>query len=66
MKKWLPWIIVAVFAAWILSSLRVPADKQWAYRQFGRLPVIANGRVYELHELINGPSAAPLTVPAGQ
>ena len=28
--------------------------------------VIANGRVYELHELINGPSAAPLTVPAGQ
>src|SRR6266849_5748775 len=28
--------------------------------------VIANGRVYELHELINGPSSAPLTVPAGQ
>jgi len=28
--------------------------------------VIANGRVYELHELINGPSSAPLTVPAGR
>ena len=44
MKKWLPWIIVAVFAAWLVGSLRMPPDKEWAYRQFGRLPIIANGR----------------------
>jgi len=28
--------------------------------------VIANGRLYELHELVNGPSSSPLTVPAGR
>lgn len=45
MKKWLPWIIVVVFAAWIASSLRMPPDKEWAYGEFGRLPVISEGRV---------------------
>ena len=33
MKKWLPWIIVAVFAAWVLGSLRMPPDKDWAYQR---------------------------------
>jgi ABC-type transport system involved in cytochrome c biogenesis permease subunit len=45
MKKWLPWIIVAVFAAWVAGSLRMPPDKTWAYNEFGRLPVIYEGRV---------------------
>lgn len=45
MKKWLPWIVVAVFAAWIAGSMRIPRDKVWDYNAFGRLPVIAEGRV---------------------
>jgi ABC-type transport system involved in cytochrome c biogenesis permease subunit len=51
MKRWLPWIITAVFAAWILGSLRVPAEKDFAYRQFGRLPIIANGRTQPIDSL---------------
>lgn len=45
MKKWLPWIIVVVFAAWVAGSLHMPPDKDWAYGEFGRLPVISEGRV---------------------
>jgi ABC-type transport system involved in cytochrome c biogenesis permease subunit len=51
MKKWLPWIVVAVFAGWLIGSLRMPAEKGWAYDQFGRLPVIANGRVQPFDSL---------------
>src|SRR3954469_19936469 len=51
MKKWWPWIIVAVFAAWLLGSLRVPKDKEWAFGAFGRLPVVSNGRVQPFDSL---------------
>ncbi|MDB6122024.1 MAG: cytochrome c assembly protein [Pedosphaera sp.] len=51
MKKWLPWIVVAVFAAWLLGSLRMPKDKEWAYGSFGRLPVVSNGRTQPLDSL---------------
>ena len=51
MKKWLPWIIVGVFAAWLAGSLRMPADKVWDYKDFGRLPVIYEGRVKPLDSL---------------
>jgi ABC-type transport system involved in cytochrome c biogenesis permease subunit len=51
MKKWLPWIVVAVFAAWLVGSLRMPKDKEWAYGAFGRLPLIANGRVQPFDSL---------------
>ncbi len=48
MKKWLPWIIVAVFACWVLGSLQRPPEKGWAFREFGRLPVVFNGRTQPL------------------
>jgi ABC-type transport system involved in cytochrome c biogenesis permease subunit len=51
MKKWLPWIIAAVFAAWMVGSLRMPSDKEWAYREFGRLPVVSNGRTQPFDSL---------------
>ncbi len=35
MKKWIPWIVVAVFAAWLVASLRPPRDGEWAVREFG-------------------------------
>ena len=51
MKKWLPWIVVGVFACWLIGSLRMPEEKGWAYDQFGRLPLIANGRVQPFDSL---------------
>jgi cytochrome c-type biogenesis protein CcsB len=45
MKKWLPVILTGVMAAWFLSTLRPPKDKDFAYGEFGRLPVVYNGRV---------------------
>jgi len=45
MKRWLPLIIAVIFAAWLGGSLRVPPDKTWAYNEFGRLPLISEGRV---------------------
>ncbi len=45
MKKWLPWIITALFAAWILSALRPKPEKEFHTRAFGRLPVLLNGRI---------------------
>jgi ABC-type transport system involved in cytochrome c biogenesis permease subunit len=46
MKKWLPWIITAVVAAWIVSALRpAPESDAFHVKEFGRLPVLLNGRV---------------------
>lgn len=45
MKKWLPWILVVVFAAWVVASLRTKPETGFQTRQFGRLPVLLNGRV---------------------
>jgi ABC-type transport system involved in cytochrome c biogenesis permease subunit len=51
MKKWLPWMIAAVFAAWVAGSLRMPPEKDWAYREFGRLPITSNGRIQPMDSL---------------
>ena len=51
MKKWLPWMIVGLCAVWLLSTLLVPADKDFAYTQFGRLPIEANGRIQPMDSL---------------
>jgi ABC-type transport system involved in cytochrome c biogenesis permease subunit len=49
MKKWLPWILTGAFAAWILAAL-APAHEGDGFhvKQFGRLPVLLNGRVQPL------------------
>jgi ABC-type transport system involved in cytochrome c biogenesis permease subunit len=51
MTKWLPWIVVGVFAAWIASSLRMPPDKTWAVRDFAKLPLVSNGRFQPMDSL---------------
>jgi ABC-type transport system involved in cytochrome c biogenesis permease subunit len=49
MKKNLSWIVAAVFAIWILSSLRPPKNPtEFKLDEFGRLPVLANGRIQPL------------------
>jgi cytochrome c-type biogenesis protein CcsB len=48
MKKWLPWILVAVCAAGILSSLRPKTETGFHTREFGQLPILLNGRIQPL------------------
>lgn len=46
MKKWLPWIFVAIFAAWFLSNARTPKPRDgFNLADYGRLPVLLEGRV---------------------
>lgn len=51
MKKWLPWVIAGVFGVWILSTLRMPRDKEWALSEFGKLPLLSNGRFQPMDSL---------------
>jgi ABC-type transport system involved in cytochrome c biogenesis permease subunit len=44
MKKWLPLIITAIFAIWIVGKLPMRKDEGFAFREFGRLPVVNGGR----------------------
>ncbi len=46
MKNRLPWIILGIFALWILSSLRGPSEAEGIdHIGFGKLPVLLNGRI---------------------
>src|SRR5258708_39617170 len=53
MTKWLPFAIAGAFAAWILFSLLPRHDEPGAFavQEFGRLPVVANGRTQPLDSL---------------
>lgn len=44
----LPWILVAVFAAWVISAFRPPEEKAFKLSEFGKLPVLLEGRVQPL------------------
>jgi ABC-type transport system involved in cytochrome c biogenesis permease subunit len=49
MKKVFPWIVVGVFALWVVSALRPPKTASaFDVTGFGRLPVLLNGRVQPL------------------
>jgi len=43
-KKWIPLILVVVMAGWFLSALRQPPETGFQAREFGKLPVLMNGR----------------------
>ena len=51
MKKWLPLILTAVMAVWFLGTLRASKDKGFDYAAFGRLPLLANGRLQPMDSL---------------
>ena len=44
MKKWIPLILVIVMAGWVLSGLHQPPETGFHAREFGKLPVLMNGR----------------------
>ena len=45
MKKIVPWIFVVVFAAWTIVSLWQKPEAGFHTREFGKLPVLLNGRI---------------------
>jgi hypothetical protein len=46
MKKWLPLMIAALFAAWFLGGFQAPKPKDgFNIAGFGRLPVLLDGRI---------------------
>ena len=51
MKKWLPFLITAVMIAWFVSTLAPKREKSFAFSQFGKLPVVFNGRVQPMDSL---------------
>ena len=51
MTKWIPWIVVGIAAAWIVSGFRTPSDQTWAVGDFARLPLVSNGRFQPMDSL---------------
>ena len=45
MKKWIPIILTLVMALWFFSKLQPPKDPEYAFSEFARLPLTANGRI---------------------
>jgi ABC-type transport system involved in cytochrome c biogenesis permease subunit len=44
-QKWFPPLLMAAMAVWFLNNLKAPKDKDFAFSQFGLLPVVADGRL---------------------
>jgi ABC-type transport system involved in cytochrome c biogenesis permease subunit len=44
MKKWIPFILAVVMAGWVLSALHQKPETGFHTREFGKLPVLMNGR----------------------
>src|SRR5947209_17722688 len=54
MKKWIPLLVVLPFALWALADFfSAPQDKPgtFATEEFGRLPVLTNGRIQPIDSL---------------
>jgi len=54
MKKlgqWLPLILTAALAAWFLSTLYPPSNPGFAFNEFGKLPLVFNGRLKPMDSL---------------
>jgi ABC-type transport system involved in cytochrome c biogenesis permease subunit len=50
-QKWFPPFLMLVMALWFFGNLQAPKDRDFAFSEFGRLPVTANGRVVPMDSL---------------
>ena len=46
-----PALLMLVMALWFFGTLQTPKDKTFAFQEFGRLPLTANGRVVPMDSL---------------
>jgi ABC-type transport system involved in cytochrome c biogenesis permease subunit len=68
MKKYFPWLLTGLLVLWIVSAMRPPRSKtEFNTPDFGRLPVLLNGRVQPLDSVgqnallqIRGQHSVPL------
>jgi cytochrome c-type biogenesis protein CcsB len=51
MKKWLPILVTGLVAVWFLSTLRTEPDKTFNFTEFGKLPILSNGRIQPMDSL---------------
>ena len=50
-QKWFPPLLMFVMALWFFGNLQAPKDKDFAFTEFGQLPVTANGRIEPMDSL---------------
>ncbi len=50
-QKWFPPVLAVVMAVWFFGNLQPPKDKDFAFNQFGQLPVVADGRLKPMDSL---------------
>ena len=50
-QKWLPAFLMFVMALWFFGNLATPKDKDFAFTEFGQLPITSNGRIVPLDSL---------------
>jgi ABC-type transport system involved in cytochrome c biogenesis permease subunit len=50
-QKWFPPLLMFVMALWFFGNLQTPKDKDFAFTEFGQLPVTANGRIEPMDSL---------------
>jgi len=51
LSKWIPILLMLVMAVWFIGQLQAPKNKTFAFSEFGRLPLTANGRIVPLDSL---------------
>jgi ABC-type transport system involved in cytochrome c biogenesis permease subunit len=50
-QKWLPPFLMLAMALWFFGNLQPPKDKDFAFTEFGQLPITSNGRIVPLDSL---------------
>jgi ABC-type transport system involved in cytochrome c biogenesis permease subunit len=50
-QKWFPPVLMLIMALWFFGQLQTPQDKNFAFNEFGKLPVVFDGRLKPLDSL---------------
>jgi ABC-type transport system involved in cytochrome c biogenesis permease subunit len=50
-QKWFPPLVMLAMALWFFGNLQAPKDKDFAFNEFGKLPVIYEGRLKPMDSL---------------
>ncbi|MGH7975141.1 MAG: hypothetical protein ACREC8_00615, partial [Limisphaerales bacterium] len=50
-QKWFPPILMCAMALWFFGQLQTPKDKGFAFSEFGKLPVVSDGRLKPMDSL---------------
>ena len=50
-QKWFPPILMLIMALWFFGQLQAPKDKDFEFNEFGKLPVVFDGRLKPMDSL---------------